>query len=129
MGTDSDRYALCVTSGRKCDLVVSPIEMRRVERRRNKIWQELSETLAKASRLQKQFAAVENEKRKLVERKLQNIEELEADERSERITPSSEDFLFNVSSESFKVPEGLEGFDWPTFPIAYKTAAEAPSSS
>ena len=62
-------------------------------------------------------------------RELQNIEELEADERSERVTPSSKDFLFNVSSESFEVPEGLEGFDWPAFPIAYKTTAEAPGSS
>ena len=105
------------------------MEMRRVERRRNEIWQELSETLAKASRLQKQFAAVENEKRKLVERELQNIEELEADERSGRAAPSSEDFLFDVSSESFEVPEGLEGFDWPAFPIAHETVAEAPSSS
>ena len=27
------------------------------------------------------------------------------------------------TSESFKVPEGLEGFDWPAFPISYKTTS------
>ena len=68
-------------------------------------------------------------KREVVDRELQNIEELEVDERSRRTAPSSEDFPFNVSSESFKVPEGLEGFDWPIFPISYKTITEAPGSS
>ena len=127
VGADSDRCSNCVSGGRKCDLVVSPMEMRRVERRRNEIWQELSETLAKASRLQKQFEAVEKEKRKLVERELQNIEELEEDERSRAsANPNPDDLLFDVSSEQFEFPEN---FDWSAFRSSHDTVAEAPGSS
>ena len=103
--------------------------MRRIENERKGILAQLAETIAKTSRLYKQLESIEKRKREVVDRELQNIEELEADERSERVAPSSEDFLFDVSSESFKVPEGFEGFDWPTFPIAHETVTEAPGSS
>ena len=129
VGPESDRCSSCVAGGRKCDLVVSPLEMRRIENERKGILAQLAETIAKTSRLYKQLESVEKRKREVVDRELQNIEELEADERSERVAPSSEDFLFNVSSESFEVPEGFEGFDWPAFPIAHETVAEAPGSS
>ena len=109
--------------------MVSPLEIRNIENERKRLFTQISETTAKLSRIQKQLESIEKRKQEIVSRELQTIKELEADERSERITPSSEDFLFDVSSESFKVPEGLEGFDWPAFPIAYKTATEAPGSS
>ena len=114
---------------KKYDLVVSPLEMRRIENKRKGILTQLAETIAKTSRLYKQLESIEKRKREVVNRELQNIEELEADERSRRAAPSSEDFPFDVSSESFKVPEGLEGFDWPAFPISYETITEAPGSS
>ena len=60
-------------------------------------------------------------------RELQNIEELEKDERYTISDPN--DFLFNVSSESFEVPENFEGFDWSVFPTSYNTTIEAPGSS
>ena len=78
-----------------------------MERRRKELWQQISETTAKLSRLHKQFEAVESEKKKIVERELQNIEELEADERA--AAPTGNDLLFDVSSEHFEMPEG---FDW-----------------
>ena len=129
VGPESDRCSSCVAGGRKCDLVVSPLEMRNIENERKRLFAQMSETTAKLSRIQKQLESIEKRKQEIVSRELQNIEELEADERSERVAPSSEDFLFDVSSESFEVPEGLEGFDWPAFPIAHETVAEAPGSS
>ena len=106
--------------------MVSPLEMRNIENERKRLFAQMSETTAKLSRIQKQLESIEKRKQEIVSRELQNIEELEADEGSERVAPSSEDFLFDVSSESFEVPEG---FDWPAFPIAHETAAEAPGSS
>ena len=129
VGVGSERCSNCIINGRKCDLVISVTEMRRVEKARRDVRSEIRATVAKLARLQAQEDRIEEEKKKLVERELQNIEELEADERSDRAAPSSEDFLFDVSSESFEVPEGLEGFDWPAFPISHETAAEAPGSS
>ena len=101
--------------------------MRRIESERVALIDQLAELAAKTSRLHKQLALVEKRKREVVERELRNIEELEADERHAASDPN--DFLFNVSSESFEVPEGLEGFDWPAFPTSHETAAEAPGSS
>ena len=83
--------------------------------------------MARASRLYTEVENLEEQEEALVRRELQNIEELEKDERNTVSDPN--DFLFNVSSESFEVPENFEGFDWPAFPIAYKTVAEAPGSS
>ena len=85
------------------------------------------EAMARASRLYTEVENLEEQEEALVRRELQNIEELEKDERNTVSDPN--DFLFNVSSESFEVPENFEGFDWPVFPIAHETVAEAPGSS
>ena len=44
VGGGSNRCSNCVDSGRKCDLVVSPAEMRRVEADRKKVWLQLKST-------------------------------------------------------------------------------------
>ena len=41
VGGGSNRCSNCVDSGRKCDLVVLPAEMRRVEADRKKVWLQL----------------------------------------------------------------------------------------
>ena len=65
--------------------------------------------MARASRLYTEVENLEEQEEALVRRELQNIEELEKDERNTVSDPN--DFLFNVSSESFEVPENFEGFD------------------
>ena len=44
VGSESDRCSKCVSNGRKCDLVVSPTEMIRLETARKKAWQEVKDT-------------------------------------------------------------------------------------
>ena len=68
VGHDSDRCSSCVASGKKCDLVVSPVEMRRIEGARKTIRSEIRATVAKLARLQAEEDRIEEEKRKLVER-------------------------------------------------------------
>ena len=85
------------------------------------------EAMARASRLYTEVENLEEQEEALVRRELQNIEELEKDERNTVSDPNN--FLFNVSSESFEVPENFEGFDWPAFPTSHDTAVEAPGSS
>ena len=123
IGSGSDRCSGCIETGRKCDLVVSPLEMRRVEKRRQDLWSEIKTTQAKLSRLHAQYDSVENEKKRLVDRELKNIQELEGDVQSSSV---SDDLMFNVSSEQFDFPVD---FDWNAFPISHETVAEAPGSS
>ena len=101
VGPESDRCLKCVSNGRKCDLVVSPAEIANVEASRKKLWSEIKETQAKLIRLQKLYDKVEERKQQLVERELQNIEELEADEQSAQAVNSfvPDDLLFDVSLE------------------------------
>ena len=124
---ESDRCAECVAQARKCDLAPSPGEWDRIEKERKRVFAQVSETMAKASRLQKQLESLEKRKQELVERELRNIEELERDEHA--AAPDPNDLLFNMSSDSFVVPEGFGGFDWSPFPTSHETAAEAPGSS
>ena len=107
VGPDSDRCSHCVQNGKKCDLSVSPAEMRRIENERVALIDQLADLAAKTSRLHKQLASVEKRKKEVVERELKNIEELEADERA--AAPTGNDLLFDVSSEHFEIPEN---FDW-----------------
>ena len=127
VGVESDRCAECVAQARKCDLAPSPGEWDRIEKERKRVFAQVSETMAKASRLQKQLESLEKRKQELVERELRNIEELERDEHA--AAPDPNDLLFNVSSDSFVVPEDFGGFDWSPFPTSHETAAEAPGSS
>ena len=56
--------------GKKCDLVVSPLEMRRIENERKGILAQLAEIIAKTSRLYKQLESIEKRKREVVDREL-----------------------------------------------------------
>ncbi len=60
VGTGFDRCVECVHLGRKCDLAVSEAEWERVRKKRARLRAELSETLAKAARLQKQQELIES---------------------------------------------------------------------
>ena len=60
VGTDSDRCVECVRLDRKCDLTISEAEWKRVRKERARLRAELSETLAKAARLQKQQELIES---------------------------------------------------------------------
>ena len=111
---------------RKCDLAPSPGEWDRIEKERKRVFAQVSETMAKASRLQKQLESLEKRKQELVERELRNIEELERDEHA--AAPDPDDLLFNVSSDSFVVPESFGGFDWSAFPVG-GTPVDVPHSS
>ena len=109
--------------------MVSPLEIHRVEKRRKDLWSEIKETQAKLSRLHAQYDSVENEKRRLVDRELQNIRELEEDQRASPKAP--DDLMFDVGSEEFDLPDGFEvpdSLDW-SFPLVPETLADAPSSS
>ena len=70
-----------------------------------------------------QFERAEAEKKNLFDRELQNIEELEADERAATVPdPNSNDLLFGVSSEQFVFPEG---FDW-SLPLGQSVGGTPP---
>ena len=97
IGPESDRYSSCISSRKKCDLVVSLLEIRRIKNERKGLLAQLAEIIAKISRLYSQLEFVEKRKREIVDRELSNIEELEKDER--RAVSDPNDFLFNVSSE------------------------------
>ena len=79
-GPDSDRCSRCVSNGVKCNLVVSSADIVRLETARKKAWEEIRDTQAKLNRLHKVFERLEEQKQKIAERELKNIEELEADE-------------------------------------------------
>ena len=141
IGNDSDSCTECIAAGRSCELAFSEAKLRRIQKKRQEKmvalratrnqFQELlakqQQLLARQSRLDREVEQLEEQEEVLVRRELQNIEELEKDERNTVSDPN--DFLFNVSSESFEVPENFEGFDWSVFPTSHDTAVEAPGSS
>ena len=134
LGNDSDSCTECIATGYSCELAFSEAKLRRVQKKRQEKMAALRATreqfqqlLAKQSRLDREIEKLEEQEEALVRRELQNIEELEKDERNTVSDPN--DFLFNVSSESFEVPKNFEGFDWPVFPTSHDTAVEAPGSS
>ncbi|KAL2037703.1 hypothetical protein N7G274_009648 [Stereocaulon virgatum] len=98
--------------------------MRKIERARCDLRDELRQTLAKANQLQIQLDRIEKKKQELVDRELQNVEELEAEE--QRLA-AIDDCPFNVDAENFSLPEG---FEWPLVPAAaYGTPSAGPDSS
>ncbi len=109
VGTGSDRCVECVRLGRKCDLAVSEAEWERVRKERARLRAELSETLAKAARLQKQQELIESRWEDMVRREFKDIEELEEDERHRTAESSINDLLLNVGSEQLEIPPD---FDW-----------------
>jgi len=109
VGTGSDRCVECVRLGRKCDLAVSEAEWERVRKERARLRAELSETLAKAARLQKQQELIESRWEDMVRREFKDIEELEEDERRQMAESSISDLLLNVGSEQLEIPPDL---DW-----------------
>ena len=127
IGPNSDSCTECAGGGLSCELAFSEAKLRRIQKKRREKMSAWKEAMARASRLYTEVENLEEQEEALVRRELQNIEELEKDERNTVSDPN--DFLFNVSSESFEVPENFEGFDWPAFPTSHDTAVEAPGSS
>ena len=85
--------------------------MVRLETARKKAWEEIRDTQAKLNRLHKVFERLEEQKQKMVERELKNIEELEADEAaaSSSKEPNNTDPPPNIPSGEFEFPD----FDFP----------------
>ncbi len=106
---DFDRCVECVRLDRKCDLIVSETEWERVRKKRARLRAELSETLTKAARLQKQQELIESRWENMMRRKFKNIEELEKNERHRTIESSINDLLLNVDFEQLEIPSD---FDW-----------------
>ncbi len=107
--TDFDRCVECVRLGRKCDLIVSETEWERVCKKRARLRAELSETLTKAARLQKQQELIESRWENMMRRKFKNIEELEKNEHHRMIESSINDLLLNVDFEQLEISSD---FDW-----------------
>ncbi|KAL2036341.1 hypothetical protein N7G274_010942 [Stereocaulon virgatum] len=61
--------------------------------------------VGKTNHLQIQLDRIEKKKQELVDRELQNIEKLEAEEQRLAVI---DDCLFNVDAEYFSFPEGFE---------------------
>lgn len=134
VGEVSDSCTECVTRGLSCELAFSEAKLKRVQRKRKEAMAKLKVAIAKqleesarASRISKEIEFLEREEETLVKRELQNIEEMEEDERrQEAATAVPDDLMFDVSSEQFN-------FDWscvagsPSGPG--DTAAEVPGSS
>ncbi|KAA6408822.1 MAG: hypothetical protein FRX48_07166 [Lasallia pustulata] len=115
---ESDRCSACVRSGVSCDLAISPAELDRVEEELLRLRKEKedvsvrkrelkAELRAKKERLRKQIAFLEKRQADLIRTELQNIEELEADERRERELEAQVATLSPTSFEPFVVPD-----DW-----------------
>ncbi len=107
--TDFNRCVECVHLDRKCDLIVSETEWKRVCKKRARLRAKLSKTLTKAAYLQKQQELIEFRWENMMQRKFKNIEELEKNERRHIVESSVSDFLLNVD---FKQLEISSDFDW-----------------
>ncbi len=107
--TDFDRCVECVRLDRKCDLIVSETEWERVRKKRARLRAELSETLTKAARLQKQQELIESCWENMMRRKFKNIEELEKNERRWTVESSINDLLLNVDFEQLEISSD---FNW-----------------
>jgi len=107
--TDFDRCVECVRLDRKCDLIVSETKWERIRKKRAHLRAELSETLTKAARLQKQQELIESRWENMMRRKFKNIEELEKNERRQTTESSINDLLLNVDFEQLEIPSD---FDW-----------------
>ena len=125
-----DRCIECVHLDRKCNLTFSMMKWKRIKTERDRVLRELlnihkqmQEIFARTTHLQNQFVFLENKKQMMIERKFQNIVELEKDERKTSES-SLNDLLFDVS---FKQIEISSDFDWLNF--STETVTEASDSS
>ena len=112
---ESKKCVKCVSTGRTCDLVISSIIIKRIQRERRKIREEVRKARAvaktvivKMNRLKRQLEALKNQKKKLISIEWQNIAELKADEQV-AATDSFFDFFFDVAFEQFQL---FVDFDW-----------------
>ncbi|KAL8741030.1 MAG: hypothetical protein Q9190_006322 [Brigantiaea leucoxantha] len=107
VGEGSDKCARCVSVGCACDLAPNPAAWERLEKERQRVFNESNEALAKFNRLQKQLVVLEERKRKIVDLELKNIEELEREEEEQRVAAEAAP-MFDVASETLTVPD----LDW-----------------
>ena len=93
----SEKCVECVRLGCPCDLApLDTARWKRLEEERQKLKQELLESLAKQQRLLRQLDYLEKEQRVLVDGELRNIEALERDEqKAAGLVP-----VIDVASES-----------------------------
>ena len=117
---ESKKCVKCVSAGRTCDLAISPTTIKRIQRERRKIREEVRKARAvaktaiiKVNRLENQLEALKNQKKELISIEWQNIVELKADEQTAAINLSF-DFFFDVASEQFQL---LADFDWFSVPL------------
>jgi len=114
----ADKYKVRVSSGRCVECArkglsdynlspFSPVKWTRIWNQRNQKAAEAKEALAKFNRLQREVEVLEKKGIEMVEGELQNIEEVEQNERANAPDPS--DFLFDVSSEQVEIPAD---FNW-----------------
>lgn len=82
----SEKCVACVSSGRTCDLAISPVTIRRIQNERKRIRDEVRKARAAAkaavAKVDRQLEALENQEEELVSTEWQNIAELEADEQA-----------------------------------------------
>ena len=122
----SDKCVECVRSNYDCDLApFNPVKWRRLEAQRHKLQAEFEEAFARMGRIQKQIKFLETKRKEMVEAELQNIDDLEADEKVPPSPSLPNDLLVDVQSEELELPEGFA--DWLDFSAG--TVAEASGSS
>ena len=107
--TDFDRCVECMHLDRKCNLIVSETEWKRVRKKWARLRVELSETLTKAAHLQKQQELIESCWENMMQQKFKSIEELEKNERCWTTESSINDLLLNVDFEQLKISSD---FNW-----------------
>lgn len=120
-----DRCVTCVRLDRKCDLTISEIEWKRVRKERAHFQSELSKTLIKAARLQRQQELIKSRWENMIRREFKDTEELEKNERQKATESSTNDSLLNIDFEQLKVSSD---FDWLSSFFA-ETVAEVSDSS
>ncbi len=106
---DFDHCVECVHLDRKCNLIISEIEWEWVCKKWTHLHAELSETLTKAARLQKQQELIEFHWKNMMQRKFKNIKELKKNERRWTTESSISDLLLNVDFEQLKISSD---FNW-----------------
>ena len=115
IGDGSEKCVECVSTGRTCDLVISPTIIKRIQRERRRIRDEVRKaraaaktTIVEMNRLKRQLEALKDQEEELISTEWQNIVELKADEQAVAIV-SFLDLFFDVAFEQFQL---LVDFDW-----------------
>ena len=125
VGGSSNKCVECARGAIVCNLApFSPVRWARIEKQRKEKSEAYTEAMAKAMRLHAEMEALEKMKLDMVEGELQNIEEVEMDERLVSIDPSN--FLFDIFSEQVNVPSD---FDFAGLVDVVGTTVEASGSS